>query len=391
MDPNNEIITALINIEHIPPALQTNQYALKDYTKISYTEISTLGTGLSTLISGFKPLTQAGGSNNEVLYRAFTKEGVPSVLQYQFKDSPGKFVSSYHSGGKIAQTRFQAVTNTSIPYDPTALFMMAALTSINKKLDAIQETQKEIAAFLQDDKRSKLRGNLNFLIDIFNNYKFNWDNATYKTNMHVKVQDVKQDAEQNIDFYRTQIEKRIDKRGLFVADQNVKDKLEKTQTDFKDYQSALYLFGFSSFLEVMLLENFNSEYLDSVANKIIGYSDHYSNLYTSCSNLLEKDFNSSLQTNLLGGLAKVSEKTGNLTSKIPVIRNSGLDKNLINAGNSLENTKTKRIEKSIGLFADSKDNFVRPFIEHINTVNQLYNQPMEFLFDQEGVYLKLTA
>ena len=44
------------------------------------------------------------------------------------------------------------VMTTTIPYNPTVLFMAMALMSIDKKLDKIQETQKEILRFLELDK-----------------------------------------------------------------------------------------------------------------------------------------------------------------------------------------------------------------------------------------------
>ena len=76
--------------------------------------------------------------------------------------------------------------------------MAAALMSIEKRLGDIQETQQEILDFLQASKKAEQRGNLTFLADILNNYKYNWNNAMYKSNMHLKVQDIKQKSEENI-------------------------------------------------------------------------------------------------------------------------------------------------------------------------------------------------
>ena len=39
--------------------------------------------------------------------------------------------------------------------------------------------------------------------------------------------------------------------------------------------------------------------------------------------------------------------------------------------------------------ANIQSSAVYPFIENINTVNKLYNQPMELLFDAENIYLEL--
>ena len=39
------------------------------------------------------------------------------------------------------------------------------------------------------------------------------------------------------------------------------------------------------------------------------------------------------------------------------------------------------------LLRDAKDDCVRPFVENIDSVNRLYNRPIEMVFDQENIYL----
>lgn len=56
----------------------------------------------------------------------------------------------------------------------------ATLANIDKKLDTIQETQQEMLDFLAQKEKSELKANLNFLIDIHNNYKYNWNSEKYK-------------------------------------------------------------------------------------------------------------------------------------------------------------------------------------------------------------------
>ncbi len=87
-----------------------------------------------------------------------------------------------------------------------------ALITIEKKLDDILETQKEILEFLKQKEKAKLRGNLNVLEDILNNYKHNWNNEKYKTNKHIHVQEIKREAEQSIIFYRDRIVKKTNKK-----------------------------------------------------------------------------------------------------------------------------------------------------------------------------------
>ena len=38
-------------------------------------------------------------------------------------------------------------------------------------------------------------------------------------------------------------------------------------------------------------------------------------------------------------------------------------------------------------FTNNRSSLVRPFIENINTISALYNQPTELLFDSDNIYL----
>ena len=40
---------------------------------------------------------------------------------------------------------------------------------------------------------------------------------------------------------------------------------------------------------------------------------------------------------------------------------------------------------------EHQSNSIRPFIENINTVNELYNKPVQLLVDQENLYLATIA
>ena len=40
---------------------------------------------------------------------------------------------------------------------------------------------------------------------------------------------------------------------------------------------------------------------------------------------------------------------------------------------------------------ERQSNFVRPFIENINTVNDLYNKPIKLLIDKENFYFSAQS
>ena len=70
------------------------------------------------------------------------------------------------------------------------------------------------------------------------------------------------------------------KKEPIHSDQEINSKIKKVDENFKEYQLSLYLHSFSSFLEVMLLGNFDKDYIESVKSKIDEYILKYKELYT---------------------------------------------------------------------------------------------------------------
>ena len=168
---------------------------------------------------------------------------------------------------------------TPLACDPTMLFMAAALANIDKKLDSIKEKQQEMMDFLVQKEKAELKGNLTFLCDVFNNYKYNWDNELYKSSNHTMVLTTKKEAETKIAFHRERIIGKVNKKSIIHNDQLVNKQLTEVRDQFKDYYLALYLLAFSSFLDVLLLENYDKEYLSGISSKLDKYCLEYRELY----------------------------------------------------------------------------------------------------------------
>jgi len=269
-------------------------------------------------------------------------------------------------------------------------FVAVALANINMKLDSILEVQEEMLDFIVQKEKSELKRDLIFLTDVLNNYKYNWNNEKYKNGNHLKVLDIKQSSERKIDFYREMIIKSTSKKSLIRTDQDNKKQIDKIQDDFGNYQLAIYLYSFSSFLEVMLLENFDSKFLYGVTDKIENYSIKYRELYTKCYTQLEINSQNSVESFLLKGLANVNKATGQAISKIPVINKYQADETLIELGDKIKNFDKERSEKSLQKILDKQGSNVRPFIDNIKTVSKLYNEPLVLVFDQENIYLTMN-
>lgn len=375
MNNKNAFAQAMMDVEYYPPSeLVKMNIDITEAQSFSIENAATLGVA-------FRPLTQlisyATGAGKSGLYFVNTK----GKTMFTSK-SDGKFIGNLKTadgrvGGGLARMK-------QLQLDPTMLCMAIAIMAIEKKLDAILETQKEILAFLELKEEAKLKGNLNALADVLNNYKYNWDNEKYKDHKHILVQDIKRESEQSIILYREQLTKELSKKALF---QDVKATLNKVITRLSDYQLALYIFSFSSFLGIMLLENFDTNYLNSIASKIQEYSGYYTALYEKCAEKIENDSKDSLKGYALRGLSQLSSGAGKIVEKIPVINKSQLDENLLKAGGILKDTDTNRTQNIMQILTDSQTDYISPFVENIHIINNLYNQSTQLMFDSENIYI----
>ena len=377
LEVRKQMAMKLMDVEYLP-SIQEEKLEAANFNKFSLANILALGVAFDPLVSAVQNIVSSGTGMSGI-YHVNTK----GLQMARFSNGSGFLGSLLTDAGAVGGGQ---ATLTQLACDPTMLFMAAALMNIEKKLDDIKETQREILDFLKAKEKAKLRGNINTLSDVLNNYKFNWNNEKYKTNKHILVQDIRNDAEQTILHYREQGKRILTKQGLIHSDQEVKVKSLKLQADFKDYQLALYLYSFSAFLEVMLLENFDSKYLESVSRKIEEYSLQYRELYTTCYNQIEGLSKSSVQSTILKGLSGISRSAGEVVTKIPVVSSSQLDEGLIAAGSKLAKFTSQRAEKALVNFVDSSTTYATKFADSIKMVSRIYNQPMEILFDSESIY-----
>lgn len=386
---NNEIqeskdraILQMMSDASIYPMLQESEVGVSNYTPLPFSRLAAYGTAFQPLTTAVQTaVSEAGGSG---IYYVNTA----GKTMFQMKGTNNFIGSLKNPAGMVGGGQAQM---TPLTCDPTMLFMAAALANIEKKLDAIRDMQQEMMDFLIQKEEAELKGNLNFLFDVFNNYKYNWNNAMYKNSNHIKVLDIRQEAEKKIAFYREQIIAKVNKKSFIHSDQTVNKQLQSVQDQFKDYQLALYLLGFSSFLEVMLLENFDSDYLSGIAAKLDNYSLKYRELYSRCYDEIEGYSSTSVQSSVLKGIAKASTSVGKFVERIPMISKGQADEALIAAGEKLDEINAGKLRKQMNALIEHQSNSIRPFIENINTVNELYNKPVRLFVDRENLYLATIA
>lgn len=395
MDEYN-LANAFLNHEEIT----IQEVDLDKFQRIPFTELSGFGGIVAELVPQFRTITSESVIHLDGLFRAFNpKTGEQmSDLMYKSKQVADAFIGSMtQKNKKFDQTAFKKASDISqtatavAAINPATLMIATGIIAMSKKLDAIEENQKRIISFLEKDKESKLKGNLNFLLSIFHDYQFHWNDTIYKTAQLVKIQDIKQESEQNIVFYRMLLNEELNKKKLLSSKLDVKKNMRKLIEEFSNYRLAIYLFSFASYMEIMVLENFKSDYLKSLRTKISEDSFQYASLYTAAYDKLDVMATKSVESEAIKGVAVVSKGLGKFIEKIPVIERGQLDENLIATSEKLETYKDNSVTLMLASFHSMSNCLTSQFTNLIETVDELHNGEPIILVNNDSVYVQTVA
>ena len=350
----------------------------KGIEKIPWDRLLTLGTGAGYILES---LTEEGKSG---LYYVDTA----GKTMFTKKGSTAKIGSLMTKDGIVGGGQANLY---SVPFDPVTLVVVASLYMIEKKADEIKAGQKEILEFLQLKERAKIEADLKDLSDILNNYKYNWDNDKYKVNKHIIVQNFKNDSWQSIFRLREEVQNVLQKRNLIHDHKKIKKLLSEVSSLFAEYKKSLFLYCYSSFAEILLLENYNEGYLQSVKNSILEQSLLYRELYTDCYNVLEKFSKSSVESGFVLGVSKMSTLMGKAIEKVPVISDTQLDENLIKSGDIIKECSDKYVFDVMGDFIALNNPGVSVFADNIQILKDLHDEKTQYFIDQDCMYVRMLA
>ena len=369
------------------PSIPREEIELKCKTKLSIKDVSNLGSGFAVMATEVLDAVKAT-KTNEGLYRCVFPEGVTGKLA-KFNNEDAFLGTIMNENGFAGQARWIPAEGQSLmmAIDPVTIAVAAAMMDINKKLDAIQEAEKEIFDFMSQDKESKIEGGINSLANIYEGYSYNTDNSTWKISQLTTVSGIKKEAENNIIFYRKQIQSALKKQKAIHSTQDADKLLDKMQHRFKYYNASVYLHSYASFVEVILGDNYKEDYLQYVSEKIKSNIYQYMVDYTRCYDQLNDYVGSSAQKKMLEGIGTVSKATGHAVSKVPLLNKGILDDALINAGKKLTKINEKNIRNDLSDFRDNRLIGTQIFLDNIDAINETCNKKVELLFDDNVIYI----
>lgn len=392
-DESRRLVAERIAATEIHLAPTDLQADVSGAIRLPPSHIPELGIAFASLPEMFRTVTTA--VNVPTLLQATDKFGNlldPSILQ-SFNDGSGLMGSFRDAAKGFGQARFRVVEGdiatsvTQVPYDPTTLFVAAAIAQVNQKLDSIQESVDEMFEYMRQRDKANMRGNLKTLAGILNGYGLNYGNATYMANAHMKVIDIKQASEQDMEMFTSQAQAGLRKKGLVEVRDGVSRCLDKVLDYLKDCQIATYIHSFSLFLEPMLAENFESAKLADAAERIEADSLAYRELYTECYDALEASTVGAIDTAMLGGIASAGKVIGRAIAATPVGKRTSIDEALEGAGDGIGRFNDRQSEKLMAKLLQAKTPDVAPFRQSVMEIDALHNRPTQIAVDTENIYI----
>ena len=374
--------------------VKMNNYMLSDVRKESLSN-NTYSLSLSKL-SEISPITVSTANNIKTimeqnpktsgnLYR-ITNLGKNDSLK-AMRDGKTFWGSIKKSDGSSTMAKLKEVNpNNVMALDPTVMMMSVALAGIEQELGEIKELNKQIFSFLEHEKESEIESDLEILNRSISDFRFNLEDEKYLINNHKQVMDIKRTANKNMLFYKKEIKDDLSKDKLFTTNNSMNSIIEDIQKKFRYYRLSLYIYSFSTFMEILLLGNYKNDYLLSKKEELDELDNEYSEVFNNALEYVKKNANKSLEGNVLSGLGSAGKAIGNLAEKVKI---KNVDNWLNEKGDNLKQSGQNIKDDFATKFDDIKESNSRPFINQIEKVDCIYNKTKEIYFDKENIYLEM--
>ncbi len=358
-----------------------------------------LATRLNSLIQLFPNLINLSNYSGDV-YRVVFDKGL-GVLQTSAKH-PGYFTGNVVQAGTnnkiVSGAVFQQLSMA--PQIISGVFLIMSIVTgqyymsqINNNLRKIEKEISDIKQYLKDDKKSKLLSREEFLRTTQDSLNYILENDMQKLSTITSIQKIKIDSLADINFYKMQINNLKDLSAE-------KDKIEEILMNIyekceliSEYWYSLYLYCFAVYLEALVSQNYNQDYLKILKKDIAEKCKTYKNEHSEWKKGLS-DYIYSAKAFEKNDFFKIVEKVTStpLLNILPLIKMTGEVSEFIGMIDKIiKEDKRDKISKLKDKLLNTGGNIkeIESRKEDISYLEILYNSRIELIKNKEGVYFKL--
>ncbi len=378
------------------PVINAAEVNMAQYKKIPFADIGVLGAAFAQLPAGARTLVQSVETTikgGQQLFVGVNPKGVQGFIRMNADGTVGNIMRYNGHGAQqviAGRLRFKPLngieglqtTTTVMPIDPVAMMVAVALITIEKRFDDLQKSVDQIMQFLVRDKQAEQRGNLNTLTEILSEYKRGSMDENRCNTLAVQVQAIHADANKAILFWESSL-----KDLLAKPSQHLQELLNKILDSMAEYQLAVYLYGFSSLLDVLLQHLYSAEHLNEIESKMSLHAGRYRSLVEQCRSFLADKQRAGVIPAARGTLGGLLNHVGKAIEANPVLGKGQVDEWLIKQSENLGAMNRQDAARIVDAFAPLEEEKMQPFLDSIHTMNVIHNQPNGMLMDEENIYL----
>ena len=357
---------------------------------VPLSQLPSLGDGVSSLVTEFNKVTQTATDTKQAFYQ-LSNSDVGDALKMVKNGNFWDAFKTVDGGTKLAQLKpadpLSRAGSIAMKANPATMMMAVALFSIEKELGDIKEMQKQILDFLEAEKQSEIKTDVNLLSDIIYKYKFSWDDERFISSRLNTVEAINRTSRKNMDFYHTQAESALNAKKFIVVGNKVNSDLAEMQKTFKNYRTSLYTFSLSSFADIMLRGNFKEVTIQTAISEISSASDQYTALFVQCSEYLENRSKGSVQTSFLKGAGAATNAMGKMIGSIPKVKDKQANGFFIEKGEKLKDSAQKGSVEVVESFAEMGNPNTEGILRQLEKMKQIYNNTSGICFDKDNLYL----
>jgi len=258
----------------------------KNYKSISLTKDQ--DNMLFSAVSQLSKIAQTGVMSNAYMVRF--KKGLPHTLM-KFKDGGvGSAVigkdnkiagqASFHKLGGVAGAFMVLSVATSQYY----------LHNIDSKLNDIKSISQTILDYLEVDKKSELKSEIEFVNRAVNNYNHIVSNETQRISTITSLQSTEKISFKDCEFYAEMLKKTIYRNSPIEEDVRLSFKYKEL------LETSLKLYILSTILEAYYAQNFEQQYINEIKNNLLVRTNDFEKLIYSAFGHLKKRINNTYDT-----------------------------------------------------------------------------------------------
>lgn len=361
----------------------------EDYVKFPKAELSALG------MIGSMFIKQTGTVTTTLNMDGIYSVTLPKELHLaNFKDGSGISAMAYDKGNHLkAQARLHklggitAEQTYTAPLDPATACMAVMLLCIDKKLDAIQETQKDILSVIKTKEHGDIKGNIQYLYDILVNLKNHYSDEQYKKEYRLKAQDIIQDSYKYIETYKERLKDGISKnKGLHTTIQANKE-ITSLVEDFAYYRLTIFMFAYAHYVELLLGNTIDENLVQSELQRLNNLSMDYRKMYTDLYNYLDTLNHTSLDKKAIDVLGNASQGLGQMIHKVPLLEKGPVDEALVSLGKNVKEQAKNSLVDSLEYLRNYKQLNIDGFVKQYEKLGYMYSGEANLLFDKNNVYI----